>query len=47
MNNQIIENTIKFLDRTELKWYEAIALLECKQFLNNLMQDKKEDKPKK
>ena len=42
MNKTIIENTLKFLQRTELKWNEVPAFIECMQFLTWL--DKQEEK---
>ena len=47
MNNQVINNTIQFLNRVDLKWNEVPAFVECMQFLNSLNEEKKEDKPKK
>jgi hypothetical protein len=48
---QTIENTLKFLQRTELKWWEVPAFVECINMLNELVKKeennniKKEDKP--
>lgn len=42
MNNKIINNTIQFLNRVELKWNEVPAFIECMQFLTWL--DKQEEK---
>ena len=36
MNNKTIENTLKFLERTDLKWNEVPAFVECINYLNSL-----------
>ena len=43
MNNKIINNTIQFLNRTELKWNEVPAFIECMQLLTELAKEKEKD----
>lgn len=45
--NNIIENTLKFLQRTDLKWNEVWAFVECVNYLNDLKETPKENKTKK
>jgi hypothetical protein len=42
MKNPIINNTIQFLQRVELKWNEVPAFVECMNYL--MEQQKIEDK---
>jgi hypothetical protein len=46
MNNQIIENIIKFLDRTQLSGAEVPAFVEAKQHLISLYEGEKTNKEK-
>lgn len=39
---QTIENTIKFLQRTELKWNEVPAFVECINYLTYLLKEKED-----
>ncbi len=34
MKKQTLENTLKFLQRTELKWWEVPAFIECINLIN-------------
>ena len=45
MNKTTIENTIKFLQRADLKWAEVQAFTECMQWLFDLLksQETKEE----
>lgn len=36
---QTIENTIKFLQRTDLKWNEVPAFVECINYLTSLLKE--------
>lgn len=47
MNKTIIENTIKFLQRVDLKWNEVPAFVECNNFLELILNWELEIKPKK
>jgi len=46
MNNQIIENIIKFLDRTQLSGAEVPAFVEAKQYLISLYEGENPNKEK-
>lgn len=39
---QTIENTLKFMQRVDLKWWEVPAFLECVQFLESLLKENNE-----
>lgn len=39
---QTIENTIKFLQRAELKWNEVPAFVECVNYLTSLLKEKED-----
>ena len=39
MNKKTIENTLRFLERTELKWNEVPAFVECINGLNELLKE--------
>lgn len=47
MNKTIIENTLKFLQRVDLKWNEVPAFVECKHFLELILDWKMEIVTKK
>jgi len=43
---QIIENTLKFLQRSELKWSEVPAFVECINYLSSLVKEEEINKIK-
>jgi len=47
MDNRIIENSIKFIERAHLKWEEVPAYVEVMQMLHSMLQnwEKQEEKP--
>ena len=44
MNETILKNIISFLERTELKWNEVPAFIECMKRLSNELTKKEESK---
>ena len=44
MNKTILQNTIRFLERTELRWNEAPAFMECIEYIQTLLNDWQEVK---
>lgn len=47
MNKKTIENILRFLERTELKWNEVPAFVECINALTSFANDIKKDNIKK
>lgn len=39
MNKTIIENTLKFMQRVDLKWNEVPAFVECINFITSLVKE--------
>lgn len=39
---QTIENTIKFLQRVDLKWWEVPVFVECINYLTSLLKEKED-----
>ena len=44
MNKKTIENTLKFMERVELKWSEVFAFIEC---INALTEEFRKEEPSK
>ena len=42
MNKTIIENTLKFMERVELKWNEVPAFVECINSLTSLLREQED-----
>lgn len=43
MNKTIIENTLKFMERVELKWIEVPAFVECINTLTSIANEIEKD----
>lgn len=42
MNKTIIKNTLKFMERVDLKWNEVPAFVECINELTSLLREKED-----
>ena len=42
MNKKTIENILRFLERTELKWNEVPAFVECINALTSLLREQED-----